>query len=177
MEIEEGNIKFILTNTENQKLDENSNKTSINLGSCEDKLKSFYNISYNDSLYITKIDIKEEGINIPKIEYEVYYPLYDSELIKLNLTVCKDIRIDISIPVHIDKSLDKYNTSSDYYNNICTKTITDSGTDISLNDRKNEFIENNLTLCEEDCDLIDYNYTIEKAKCSCSVKIKIPLLE
>ena len=81
MEIEEGNIKFILTNTENQKLDENSNKTSINLGSCEDKLKSFYNISYNDSLYITKIDINEEGINIPKIEYEVYYPLYDSELI------------------------------------------------------------------------------------------------
>ena len=37
-------IKYILTNTGNQKLDEYKNKTSINLGSCEDKLKSFYNI-------------------------------------------------------------------------------------------------------------------------------------
>ena len=177
MEIEKGNIKFILTNTENQRLGENENITCINLGSCENKLKKFYNISYNNSLYITKVVLKEEGMKIPKIEYEVYYPLYDNELIQLNLTICKDTRIDISIPVHIDKNLDRYNSSSDYYNNICSKTNSDFGTDISLTDRKKQFIENNMTLCEESCNLIDYNYTNEKAKCSCLVKLKIPLLE
>ena len=177
MEIEKGNIKYILTNTENQRLGENKNITCINLGSCENKLKKFYNISYNNSLYITKVILKEEGMKIQKIEYEVYYPLYDSELIQLNLTICKDTRIDISIPVHIDKNLDRYNSSSDYYNNICSKTNSDFGTDISLTDRKKQFIENNMTLCEESCNLIDYNYTNEKAKCSCLVKLKIPLLE
>jgi len=136
LEIEKGNIKYILTNTENQRLGENENITCINLGSCENKLKKFYNISYNNSLYITKVILKEEGMKIPKIEYEVYYPLYDNELIQLNLTICKDTRIDISIPVHIDKKLDRYNSSSDYYNNICYKTTSDFGTDISLTDRK-----------------------------------------
>ena len=178
IEIEKGNIKYSLTNTNNQRFDENKNKTSINLGLCENRLKSVYNISYNNSLYITKIIIKEEGMKIPKIEYEVYYPLNNnSELIQLNLSICKDIRIDISIPVHLNKNLDKYNISSDYYNNLCSKTTSESGTDISITDRKKQFIDNNMTLCEEDCKLIAYNYTNEKAKCSCLVKIKIPLLE
>ena len=155
LEIEKGNIKYILTNTENQRLGENKNITCINLGSCENKLKKFYNISYNNSLYITKVILKEEGMKIPKIEYEVYYPLYDNELIQLNLTICKDTRIDISILVHIDKNLDRYNSSSDYYNNICSKTNSDFGTDISLTNRKKLFIENNMTSCEESCNLID----------------------
>jgi len=30
-----------------------------------------------------------------------------------------------------------------------------------------------MSLCEENCDLVEYNYTTEKAKCSCSVKINI----
>ena len=30
-----------------------------------------------------------------------------------------------------------------------------------------------MTLCEENCDLIDYNYTNEKVKCSCDVKTNI----
>ena len=46
-------------------------------------------------------------------------------------------------------------------------------TDINLNDRRIEFVENNMTLCEENCDLIYYNYTNEKVKCSCNAKINI----
>ena len=30
-----------------------------------------------------------------------------------------------------------------------------------------------MSLCEENCDLIEYNKTTEKAKCSCDVKLKI----
>ena len=47
-------------------------------------------------------------------------------------------------------------------------------TDISLKDRKNEFIDNNISLCEENCDLIEYNPIKEKAKCSCDIKLNIP---
>ena len=116
-------------------------------------------------------------MNIPKIEYEVYYPLFNKGLIQLNLTECKNKKIDISIPVSIKEDLNKYNQSSDYYNDLCSKTTSESGTDITLKDRKNIFIDKNMTLCEENCDLIDYNYTSKKAKCSCDIKIKVPLIE
>ena len=112
-------------------------------------------------------------MKIPKLEYEVYYPLYDNKLEKLDLNLCKNTKIEISISVKIDGSKDKYNLNSDYYNDICSTTTSDSGTDITLSDRKIEFVDNNMSLCEENCDLIEYDTKKEKAKCSCDVKVSI----
>ena len=113
-------------------------------------------------------------MKIPKLEYEVYYPLYNiNNLTKLDLNLCKDSKIEISIAVSINDSLDKYNPKSSYYNDICSKATSESGTDIPLKDRMNEFVENNMTLCEENCDLIDYDKIREKAKCSCDIKSSI----
>ena len=171
----EQNKTIILTSTLNQKNNEDKKYISMDLGECEDILKNEYNISKNNSLYILQIISEEEGMKIPKVEYEVYYPLNNSHnLMKLNLSSCKDTKIEISISVKINGSLDKYNPKSDYYNNICSKTTSESGTDISLKDRKNEFVENNMSLCEENCDLIEYDKIKEKVKCSCDVKFSIP---
>jgi len=115
-------------------------------------------------------------MKIPKVEYEIYYPLYNKNLTKLNLSSCKGEKIDISIPVKITDHIDKYNITSDYYNNIYSKTTSESGTDISLKDRRNEIMENNMTLCDANCKLIDYNYDKERAKCNCDVKLTLPLL-
>ena len=156
-EIREENILIELTSTKNEKDNEinNKNKVTIDIGQCENILKDIYNISYNDSLYIIKLIAEEEGMKIPKVEYEVYYLLHNQSLSKLNLEPCKDANIEISIPVSIDDdNIDKYNKNSKYYNDICSKTTSESGTDINLNDRKNEFINNNMTLCEENCELI-----------------------
>ena len=165
----DGNISITLTTTDNQKNEEkNKNKTTINLGQCEYELKTCNNISINDSLFIIKTDIKKEGIDIPKIEYEIYYPSYG----KLDLGICKDTKIDISIPVKLKDDLEKYNPESDYYNDICSKTTSIYGTDISLEDRQKIFADNNMFLCEENCKLIDYDYINEKSKCSCDIKTK-----
>ena len=180
-EIDNGNDKEMIekdlmvkfTSNINQKNNENINDITMNLGECENKLKNDYNIPNNDSLYILQIISKEEGMKIPKMEYEIYYP-FNNNLTKLDLISCKDTKIEISISVKINGSIDKYNSSSNYYNDICTKTTSDSGTDISLKDRRNEFVDNDMSLCEENCELIDYNYTNEKAKCSCDIKLKIP---
>ena len=176
-EIKEDNILITFTTTTNQKNNVNINKTTIDLGECENLLKINYNISLNSSLYIIKMDIKEEGMKIPKIEYEVYYPLYNDELIKLDLIVCKNTKITTSIPVSINDDINKYNPNSDYFNDICSKSTSKNGTDIPLADRKNEFINENMSLCEEDCDLEDYDYENKIAKCSCLTKINIPLIE
>ena len=169
------NLSAMITSTKNQKNNENENMIIIDLCECENILKQEYNtISKNDSLYILLIILEVEGMKIPKVEYEVYYPSYNNNnLTKLNLTLCKGRKIHITIPVKINETIDKHNPSSDYYNDICCKTTSKSGTDISLKDRRNEFVENNITLCEEKCKLIDYNYNNEKVKCSCDVKTNI----
>ena len=51
-----------------------------------------------------KIEKNLPGMKIPKIEYEIYYPLNGHDLIKLNLTVCKDNKIDIFIPIILTES-------------------------------------------------------------------------
>ena len=169
------NLEFIFTSTDNQKNNEEKNNITMNLGQCENKLKSEYGISQNDSLYILQIISEEEGMKIPKIEYEIYYRFNNSNsLTKLNLTACDGIKIEISIAVEINDTLDKYDPNSEYYNDICSRATSDSGTDINLQDRKNEFIDNNMSLCEENCKFINYNYTTKKAKCSCDIKLELP---
>ena len=168
----DGNKVIILTSTTNQENNEASNNVTMNLGKCEDNLKRDYNISDDAPLYILQVITEEEGMKIPKVEYEIYYPLNNStNLTKLNLTSCKDTKIEISIAVKIDGSLDKYNPKSDYYNDICSKATSDTGTDITLGDRKNEYVNNNMSLCEENCELIEYDQKTEKAKCSCDIKV------
>ena len=183
-DIEEGNdiemyigkTRYSISNFENQRKNKHKNITSINFINCENYLKTKYDIPENNSLYIIMIEIKEIGMKIPKIEYGVYYQLYNNEtLFELNLNVCENDTIDISIPIAINDTIEKYNKSSNYYNDICSRTTSSCGIDISLNDRKKDFIANNMTLCEEDCILVEYNYTTEKAKCSCNVKIIIQL--
>ena len=171
---EENGISIQLTTTDNQNNNEYYNISTISLGECEDKLKEYYQIEKDLPLLIFKIDVFEEGLLVPKIEYEIYNPLTRE---KLNLSVCIDIKIDLAIPVSINEDdLYKYDSKSDYYNDVCFTYTSDNGTDVSLQDRKKEFVENNLTLCEENCTFNGYDNKTKKALCSCPVKIKLPLV-
>ena len=170
-----GKIIYTITNTKNQKNQINDNVTTIDLDKCEDKLKKIYNISLNDSLYIFKVEYFIE--NILKVKYEVYYNFSLNNLTKLNLTYCKDIKIDISIPRNIPiNEIDKYNQSSGLYNNICYTLTSESGTDKSLEDRRNEYKNNNYSICEENCDFTQYNKESKKAVCSCLTEKELPLI-
>ena len=163
-------ITITLTTSQNQRNNININRTRIDLGECEILLRKFYNISDNESLYIKKIDISQESMKTLKVEYDVYAKLFGKNLIKLNLTICENSKISISIPIIINEHLDKLNISSGYYNDICYTTTSEDGTDILLKDRQNEFIDKNKIVCQEDCDFSDYDYNTFVAKCSCKVK-------
>ena len=168
--IQDNKMTITLTTTDNQKNSENNNMTTIDLGECEAILRKEYKLSSEQKLYMKKIDVKQEGMKIPKTEYDVYCKLNGTNLVKLNLSYCSNTKIDLSVPVVITENLDVLNTSSGYYNDICYTTTSETGTDIPLNDRKNEFVQNNKTVCQENCDFTDYDYDIKKAKCSCKVK-------
>ena len=165
---------YEMTSSYNHKNNDYNNISVINFGECEKKLRSENNINENAELLIFKIDILEKGFLIPIIEYEVY----NSETGKiLDLNTCKNIKINISNFVNINENnLFKYNQSSEYYNDICFPYTTEYQTDIILKDRRKEFIDKNLSLCEKGCEYKGYNLNKKKAECECFVKFKLPFL-
>ena len=171
-----GDDELILqvTTTENQKSNSNKNISSINLKDCEDKLKFIYGIDPKLPLIIIKIDYYSKDTLIPMVGYEIYHPTNKS---KLDLNYCKDILIQLNIPVDIDENdLFKYDPNSEYYTDDCFSYTTDDGTDIILSDRKKEFGEKNMSLCENNCDYTGYNIEDKKSSCDCKVKNKIDLV-
>jgi len=171
---ENHNIIYQLTSTYNQNKNEYINISKVNLGECEQKLKSHYQIEDEGPLIMFKIEYYQEGLLIPIIEYEVYN-IKEKKI--LNLTVCENETIQISISVDIDEEyLFKYNISSNYYNDICFPFTTEYKTDIILSDRRNEYINNNMSLCESNCEFTGYNFNKKEAICECNVKIKLPLI-
>jgi len=175
--IKEEEITFTISTSNNQKSLKNttSNVTIIDLNECEKKLIQNKIIQENQTLYILKLDIHGEGMKTPNIEYEVYYyPENETNLSLLNLSFCGDTRIDVILPINISKNeMDKYNASSTYYNDICHSFTTEADTDISLKDRQIEYNENNMSVCEENCEFSEYDYNLGKAVCSCLTKTKI----
>ena len=53
---------------------------------------------------------------------------------------------------------------------------TKNKTDIIIKDRRNEYINNNMSLCENNCEYTKYDYNNKKVSCECFVKIKCPLI-
>ena len=169
--IKQDDIIFQITTTDNQNNNEYNNISNIQLGECEDELKRIYNISQNESLIILKIDYFMPGLLIPVIGYEVFHPENKS---KLDLNYCKNFLINYNIPVSIDENnIEKHDPNSDYYNDECSTYTTEDGTDITLNDRKVEYNNNNLSLCENNCNFTDYDTNTKKSICMCEIKLKI----
>ena len=168
--VEAPKAKFIITKSTNK----NDIITSINLGECEDKLRLNKTISVNNSIYILYIEVIENGMVIPRTEYEVYYKSDINKFETLDLEICKGIKINKSVSINISNSdLDKYNSSSAYYNDICYTTSSDNGTDIILSDRRNEYINNNMSVCEADCVFTAYDPETREAICSCPIATSV----
>ena len=170
----EGNVQYQMTTSDNQKNNTNKNMSTIDLGMCEDKLKTIYGIDKSLPLIIFKIDYFSPDTLIPIIGYEIYHPLNKS---KLDLKYCEEILIKLNIPVTIDEdNLFKYDPNSEFYNDNCFSYTTENGTDIILNDRKQEFIDNNLSLCENNCNYTGYIKEDKQSSCNCVIKNKMDLI-
>ena len=161
----------------NQMNNINNNLSTIDLRDCENLLRDYYNISSNETLYIKKFDIVQEGMKTLKVEYDIYCKLFGNNLIKLNLTACSNSKILISIPFEkIEEDENIYNSNSGYYNDICYTTTSKYGTDITLNDRQTNYIDEDKIACQEECSFSKYNSTTRKVICSCDVKESSPVI-
>ena len=132
-------------------------------------MRESYHIPENESLIIFKIDVYIEDYIFPVVEYGIFN--YETGK-KLELDVCKGMKAELSIPMSIkEDNLDKYDPSSGFYNDICYTYISSKETDVSLKDRRNEYVENKLAVCEVDCELKGIDKANQKAICKCNIKI------
>ena len=168
--IKYNDILYQITTSDNQKNNEYNNVSTIILGECENILKKEYNISDNQSLIILKIDYYKQDNLVPIIRYDIFHPITKE---KLNLTYCDNELINFNIPVKIDENnVFKYDPKNEYYTDDCQPYTTVNGTDILLNDRHDEFNNNNMSLCENYCTFKGYEEKTKKAQCECEMKYK-----
>ena len=81
--------------------------------------------------------------------------------------------VNYLIPVDISEDkLYLYDPKNDFYNDLCHPHTSDSGTDMTLYDRKNDYNDQNMSLCENGCEYDGYNETTKKTKCVCPIKSK-----
>ena len=171
--LREENVLYQITSSSNQINNKYNNISTINLGECENTIRDHYNMEDDEELIILKIEKYEEGLLIPIIEYEIYI-LKDN--IKVNLSICKDINIELSIPVLINEDeLFKYDPNSQFYKDKCFPYTSEDKTDMILSDRNNEFNSKNLSLCENNCEYNGYDLETKKANCKCKTKSELHL--
>ena len=171
----EKNVIYEITSTKCTYQDPNI--TTIDLGECEFILKDYYGIDINDALYIFKVDAFVEGKTGPKVEYEIYYPSDGINLRLLDISICEGKEIFIGYPLNIRKEeLDLYNRNSQYYTDICYTYTNSKGTDMTLYDRKSDFVNNNKNFCEENCEFSGYDEGKRRLICSCEIKYSISMI-
>ena len=114
------NLKFSgliyqVTSHENQNNNEYNDTSNIQLGDCEKILKEHYK---TDELIIFKIDVKEEGLSITTVTYQIY-DLKTKQ--QLYTSLCSNSTLKVYLPSSgVDENhLEKYDPSSSFYNDIC----------------------------------------------------------
>ena len=179
------NTAFQITYYNNQT--NNDNLSYVDIGICEELIKTKYDIPKEESLIILKIDIISQELSSIYVQYEIYHPY---TLQKINLSICENISATINVKTSLtDKDIDLYNSLKEYgynyfdsndnfYNDICSLYTSKDGTDVLLSDRQKLLNDQkNVSFCQQNCYFISYNSTINMANCSCSIQTENTTLD
>jgi hypothetical protein len=173
--IEGEDVIFHMTTTE--KKPTNNKISHIDFDECEKILQE--KLGIEDPLIIVSVDIKRNDTISTQVEYQVFNP---NTLEQLNLSLCENTKIDIYTPLNLDsetynlakqlkeQGYDLFNSSDDFYNDICSTFNSENDTDIILNDRRKDFYKPNITLCEDNCQYDGFDIDSLKVKCKCGIK-------
>ena len=166
----ENNITYTISTVSSQY---NTNYSTVALEECESLLKEKYSLDKNEDLILLKLEYGIEEFKIPVIEYQLFL----KNGTKINLSQCDDIPQIVSIPVDINEKEEFiHNPNSNFYDDECYAYTTEYDTDLTMYDRKNNYNENYLSLCEKNCEYIGYNSENKRAQCECKTKTIFPEL-
>ena len=149
------------------------NFSTIDLGSCYNKIQSFYNTT--EELIISIMNIKSDK-NKPVTLYEVFEPKNGNKIDIEKLCENQAIIIKESIYNYLESSkilissqnIDIFNLSGAFYTDICYHFESLNGKDVPLKDRILSFYPN-ISLCDDGCTYKGVDLETFKTECKCII--------
>ena len=153
---------------------------------CEKILRNIYTIDSSRNITFIQVEIEntDEDIFINQLEYKAF----DDTKKELSLSLCntKDIYIHYSfknettdkindIYLWKSKGIDILNINDEFFNNICYYPYSDSGKDLTIQDKIDK-IYKNYTFCEKNCKVEEINFENKTSLCVCSVKEDLDII-
>ena len=166
---EENNATYIISTVSSQYL---TNHSTVGLQECESKLKDVYSLDKNEPLVLLKTEYDIQQIKVPIIEYQ----LFSKNGTKLDLMYCDSLPQIVQIPVNISEQEFIHNPNSDFYQDKCYPYTSEYDTDLTNYDRKKNYNNKLLALCEKNCEYNQYNEETKMVECICQIKTEFPIL-
>ena len=149
------------------------NFSTIDFGSCYNKIKSYYNIT--NELIISITNVKSE-VNKPVTLYEIFNPETGN---KINIeSICENQTIIIkenllnylkpSKLFILEQNIDIFDLNGSFYKDICFHFESPNGKDVPLRDRILSFFPN-ITLCDNGCDYQGFDLESLQSICECKI--------
>jgi hypothetical protein len=123
-----------------------------------------------------KMNEKNELLLNESSQLELQYPLYSyvNKSSLVNKRNSENLVENIKYFNEKYPEVELYNLADPFYNDICFLFTSDKGTDMTLNDRRNEYYVN-ISLCEDNCTLIKVINKGSKPRAVCNCDIKYDL--
>ena len=134
------NVVIQITTLDSQEMGLNPNVSYVNIGECETKLRTIYNISESKSLIMIKSDSKTSEDSPTNVLFDLYHP--DTKN-KLNMSYCNDVQIKLDVPTKLEiTTIDLYDSllesgynlfdpNDTFYNDVCSVYTSTNGTDMT----------------------------------------------
>ena len=157
------------------------NISRIYIDNCIKKIKLNFNLT-DEELFIAKYDIINENFHLNKLIFYIFYVL-DNEFYDFDLDICINETILVERPITnftsinytfakniSEYSVNIYNESDEFFNDICFPFNYQKKSDVLLKDRRSQFYLN-ITLCENGCELKKNIFNKDRIICECNVTI------
>ena len=152
--------------------------TTLELAGCPEKLRDYYGIADDVSLTTLQMAIERPGQTD-----QISYAFFNSETgERLDLSLCEGEKINVTVKISTTEGvnitqaeefaamgIDVYNSSDPFFNDVCIPYTSESGKDVTLEERRKNYYQN-VSFCEEGCNFTGVNLREEAASCECEVK-------
>ena len=176
------------------KAEDQKNLSIIDISQCEAILKKKYGLEDEEELVIVKGDLLENLTDIytgNKVEYQLFsvslgcfLPLKDCEegeeggspvVSVTNPFNTQNLisQFQSKIDAVVSNGYDVFDSNSPFYNDICSPFTNENGNDVLLDERRADYFNENINLCESGCTFVSYNLSLKMYTCSCPVKTSI----
>ena len=176
------------------KAEDQKNLSIIDISQCEAILKKKYGLEDEEELVIVKGDLLENLTDIytgNKVEYQLFsvslgcfLPLKDCEEEEEGGSPVVSVtnpfntqnlisQFQIKIDAVVSNGYDVFDSNSPFYNDICSPFTNENGNDVLLDERRADYFNENINLCESGCTFVSYNLSLKMYTCSCPVKTSI----